>query len=217
MEQTDQSAIQKIAWFQQIRSEIPNQQLAHELAKLKDENEINEIATGLNHHEKNVRSDCLKVLYEIGYINPTLIAPFVRKFLQLLRSKDNRMVWGAMIALATISRLRPAEIWADFNVLMDIFNKGTVITRVWGIRLFTGLAAENSEYSQVLFPVMLHTLETCIPRDVPTHVESMLPAMNPGNSDLILQLFKARAAEFSAAQQTRIRKLEKQIRSFENR
>lgn len=217
MEQSDQSTIQKIAWFQHIRSEIPNQQLACELAKFKDENGINEIATGLSHREKNVRSDCLKVLYEIGYMDPALIAPFVHQFLQLFRSKDNRMVWGAMIALATISRLRPAEIWADINFLIGIFNKGTVITRVWGIRLFAGLAAENNAYAQVLFPVMLHTLETCIPRDVPTHVESMLPAINPGNSELILQLLKARAAEFSATQQTRIRKLEKQIRSFENR
>jgi len=86
------SALEKIAYFQNIRSEVPNQQLAGELAREKDTVGIKEIAQNLTHQNQNVCSDCLKVLYEIGYIEPSLVAPYVQDFLVLLNNKHNRMV-----------------------------------------------------------------------------------------------------------------------------
>jgi len=208
------STLDKIAYFQNIRSEVPNQQLAAELAQEKDTAGIREIAQNLTHQNQNVCSDCLKVLYEIGYIEPTLVAPYVQDFLILLNSKNNRMVWGSMIALATIASLRPEEIWAEIETLLKIFEKGTVITVVWGIRLFAGLAAARPDYSEVLFPIMLHTLETCIPRDVPTHVESMLSAINTDNKQLVLDILSSRQSEFSSSHLTRSRRVTRKIQAI---
>jgi len=208
------SALEKIAYFQNIRSEVPNQQLAAELARDKNTVGIREIADNLTHQNQNVCSDCLKVLYEIGYIEPALVAPFVLNFLALLSSKHNRMVWGSMIALATVARLCPEEIWKEIQSLLNIFEKGTVITVVWGIRLFAGLAAERPDYSKVLFPIMLHTLETCIPRDVPTHVESMLPAINPDNKQLVLDILSSRQSEFSSSHLTRSKRIARKIQEI---
>ncbi len=58
----------------------------------------------------------MKVLYEIGYLTPELIADYADDFLKLLRSKNNRMVWGGMIALATIAETKPREIWKNKGV-----------------------------------------------------------------------------------------------------
>lgn len=105
------SVLNRIAYFQNRRDEAPNQKLARELAESKDKKGIQEIAENLGHKNQNVQSDCLKVLYEIGYLAPELIADHVDEFLKLLKSKNNRMVWGSMIALATIAELKPREIW----------------------------------------------------------------------------------------------------------
>lgn len=205
------SALEKIAFFQNIRNEVPNQELARDLARSEDEEGIQEIAQNLKNKNNNVRSDCLKVLYEIGYMKPKLIQDFVDDFLSLLNSRENRMVWGAFIALATIASFRPHEIWKQIDKVITKFEQGSVITVVWGIRLFSSLAAADKVYSAKLFPIMINTLETCIPRDVPTHIESMLPAINAGNKDLILALLKSRQEEFSPSQLTRCKKVIKSI------
>ena len=91
---------------------MPNQELARELAARDDQAGIQEIADNLANKNKSVQSDCIKVLYEIGYLKPQLIAQYAEVFLGLLHSKINRMVWGSMIALATIARLQPEQLWA---------------------------------------------------------------------------------------------------------
>jgi len=101
------STLDKIAFFQNRRDEVPNQLLAKELAETKNKQGIQEIVENLDNKNKNVRSDCLKVLYEIGYLNPGLIADYGNDFLKPPKSKENRMVWGAMIGLATIADRHP--------------------------------------------------------------------------------------------------------------
>ena len=128
------SALGKIAFFQNHRGEIPNQLLAKELAEKEDAEGIQEIADNLHNTDKNISSDCLKVLYEIGYLRPNLIAPYAGNFLSLLSHKDNRKVWGAMIALGTISLISHKEIGEQIDTVIDVVNKGSVITVVWGVQ-----------------------------------------------------------------------------------
>ncbi|MBA4384319.1 MAG: hypothetical protein C0410_06255 [Anaerolinea sp.] len=74
------SVLMKIALHQGIRDEIPNQELARELASNRDVDGVKEIAEHLWDKNTNVSSDCMKVMYETGYIAPDLIAPFFRGF-----------------------------------------------------------------------------------------------------------------------------------------
>jgi hypothetical protein len=64
-----QSCIDQIAYYQNRRDEVPNQELPRRLAASQDQIGIREIAQNLWNKNKNVRSDCLKVIYEIGYID----------------------------------------------------------------------------------------------------------------------------------------------------
>lgn len=161
------SALKKISFFQNRRDEVPNQDLARELAQTKDLAGIAEIDANLTNQNKNVRSDCLKVLYEIGYLDPALIAPHVEDFLRLLGSRDNHMVWGAMIALGNIVDLCPDEIWAKIDIVLSTVEHGSVITVLWGVRVLAKTAAANPVYSLKIFPFLTEVLKTCIPRDGP--------------------------------------------------
>jgi hypothetical protein len=207
------SILNQIAFYQERRDEVPNQELARRLAGARDKTGIQEIAENLWNKNKNVHSDCLKVLYEIGYIDPDLIADYVEDFLTLLKSKNNRMVWGAMIALGTIAEKRPHEIWACIDDVIRTVDQGTVITVVWGIKVLAAVAAADEQYSRKVFPVLMAQLQKCIPRDVPTHAESMLCAVNAGNRQEFLSVLEARQAEMTPAQIARQKKVIRAVKA----
>jgi hypothetical protein len=205
------SVLSRIAAFQNRRDEAPNQELARELAATRDRDGIREIADNLRHENSNVQSDCVKVLYEIGYLAPDLIAGYVDRFLALLRHKNNRMVWGGMIALATIAELRSTEIWNDVDAVIAAVDYGTVITEVWGIKTLARVAAADGAYSERLFPLLMNYLKVCLPRDVPMHAESILPAVDAGRKDEYLAVLEARKPELTASQLVRLNKIMRRV------
>jgi len=93
------SVLDKLSVSLGVRNNKPNQILAKEIAEKNDKEAIKELVENLNNKNKRIASDCIKVLYEIGYINPKLIAGYVNNFIDLLSHKNNRLVWGGMIAL----------------------------------------------------------------------------------------------------------------------
>jgi hypothetical protein len=205
------SVLNRIAYFQNRRDEAPNQELAGELAETKNAQGIQEIAENLYHKNQNVQSDCLKVLYEIGYLAPELIADYVGDFLKLLRSKNNRMVWGAMIALGTIAEQKPREIWKNVDDVLAAIDHGTLITLVWGLKVLGRVASTNKRYRDKLFPSLIQHLRTCIPRDVPTHAESILCAVDDRHRDEFLSVLEARRGEMTPSQVARLRKVTRQL------
>jgi hypothetical protein len=127
------SALQRIAYFQHRRDEVPNQELAKELAAKKDRKGIREIAENLWKENSQIQSDCLKVLYEIGYLQPELIVPYADDFLKLLHSRNNRLVWGAMIALSTVADLKADAIYLHVEEIKQVMAQGSVITKDNGV------------------------------------------------------------------------------------
>jgi hypothetical protein len=201
------SVLAKVAFFQNRRDEVPNQELARELAATKDAKGIREIAENLWHKNKNVQSDCLKVLYEIGYINPELIADYVDEFLRLLQSKNNRMVWGAMIALASIAEIRPQEIWRQIENVLIAVETGSLITAVWGTKTLAKVAAADNKYRLQLFPRLLELLKKCLARDLPLQAESVSRAVDDSNRREFLAVLAAREKELKPSQLARLKKV----------
>jgi hypothetical protein len=200
------SAIQKIAYFQNRRDEIPNQLLAKELAQTQDREGIREIAENLRNDNQNIQSDCLKVLYEIGYINPKLIAEYANIFLKLLKSKNNRLVWGSMIALSTITDLTVDEIYPHYSEIQHTMEKGSVITIDNGIKVLASIAA-NDRYRQELFPYLLKHLENCRPKDVAQHAEKIVAAVNRDNKRAFINVLEKRTPDLTHAQVSRIKRI----------
>lgn len=210
------SILNRIAFFQGRRDEVPNQQLARELVQQNDLHGIEEIAQNLWHSNPNVQSDCLKVLYEIGYLEPQLITGYVQDFLKLLKSRNNRLVWGSMIALSTIAHLCADEIYPHRAEIQRLMEQGSVITRDNGIRILAALAAQNDTYRKNLFPSLLKHLETCRPKDVPQHAESVLVAVDTANREAFVHVLQTRMADMSASQAARLQKIIRAVTKFSN-
>ena len=207
------SALNKIAFYLDRRDEVPNQELARDLAAARDHAGIREIAGHLRDKNKSVASDCIKVLYEIGYIDPDLIQGYAGDFLDLLHSRDNRMVWGGMIALATVAGLQAPLIWPRVDEVIAAVDRGSVITVVWGVKALARVAAAEGDYRQRIFPVLLQILRASIPRDVPMHAESILPALDDANRQQFLDVLASRQGELSASQLAKVRRIVKKVQA----
>src|SRR5262245_41497221 len=118
------TVIDRIAHFQHRRDEVPNQELAWDLAARRDRAGIREIAGHLWDKDKNVQADCIKVLYEVGAIDPALIANYTEDFLKLLKSRNNRLVWGGMTALSAVADLKADVILAHLSEIQKAMDHG---------------------------------------------------------------------------------------------
>jgi len=184
------SVLNKIAFYQNRRDEIPNQEAAQVLAQTRSRADIREIAEALWNKEPNVQSDCLKVLYELGYLAPELIGEYVDDFLKLLKHPNNRMVWGGMIALSTVADLKAAEIFPHIGEIVQVMEKGSVITMDNGIKVLALVASQKDEYRKAIFPILLDHLKTCRPKEVPQHAEKSLPAVTADNKSDFIQVLE---------------------------
>jgi len=201
------SILNRIAHFQNRRDEVPNQELARELAKKKDREGIREIAENLWNKDKNVQADCVKVLYEIGYIDPSLIADYAEDYLKLLKSRNNRLVWGGMIALSTVATLKADIIFEHLQEVYRAIELGSVITVDGGVLTLAGVASAREEYRQAIFPFLLDHLRTCRPKDVPQHSEKSLPAVAASNKDDFIAVLEKRMEDLTGPQVKRVKKV----------
>ncbi len=205
------SVLQRIAYFQNRRDEVPNQELAQELAAQKDRKGIREIASNLWNENQAVQSDCLKVLYEIGYLRPELVAPYADDFLKLLHSRNNRLVWGAMIALSTVADVTADAIYPHVEEIKQVMDQGSVITQDNGVRVLALVAARNAAYGTEIFPTLLHHLETCRPKDVPQHAEKTAAAVNARNKKQFMAVLEKRLVDLTGSQAARVKKVIKEV------
>jgi hypothetical protein len=206
------SVLNRIAASQGRRDEAPNRELAHDLAARADHDGIRELAANLDHPDQNVRSDCLKTLYEVGYLRPELVAGYAAEFLRLLRDRNNRMVWGSMLALSTIASLRADDLFQHRAEIQAVMAQGSVITVDNGIKILATIAAAHPSYRSELFPFLLHHLETCRPKDVPQHAEAIVQAVDAAHADGFVATLERRMTSMSASRTTRLRRVIKQAR-----
>ncbi|WP_313561806.1 sister chromatid cohesion protein PDS5 [Ruminiclostridium cellobioparum] len=203
--------IERIASNLGRNDEEPNIELAILLCKTKDTEGIKEIVQGLRDKKTQVANDCIKVLYEIGERNPELIAEYVFEFIQLLKSKNNRLVWGGMTALSKIVYLKPEEIYNDLDTVIKAYENGSVITVDNAISVFAGICKANEVYEKIVFKYILKHLETCRPREVAQHSERAFVCVNKNNSKEFLDVLLKRKESLTDAQIKRVNKLIKKI------
>jgi len=205
------SVLEKIAYLQNRRDEVPNQELAKELVQAKNTDGLKEIAGNLSNKNENIQSDCIKVLYEAGYIEPEMIADYTNDFLRLLRSRNNRLVWGAMLALSTIAGIRADEIYENLDAILKIMQEGSVIAVDNAVKVLAAIAAQKDDYNKKIFPELLEHLGKCRPKEVGQHAESTFSAVNDENRDEFIKVLEKREDSLTSAQLTRIKKLYKKL------
>ncbi len=196
--------LKRLAYLQTRRDRTPNLDLARDLVARNDKAGIREIAENMWNENKNIHWDCVHVMYEIGVMEPNLIAQYAEDFLKLLKSRHNNMVWGAMTALSEIAKIKPDFIFKHVDEIKKAKEAGSVITIDNSISALAHTAAANEEYNKAIFPYLLKHLSTCRPKEVPQHAERTLPAVNESNKDDFIKVLKKRNDDLSGAAFTRL-------------
>lgn len=207
--------IEKIAYHLDQRDEVPNQELAAFLAAEKSWEGVAEIASYLDDKNTSIQSDCIKVLYEIGYISPLLITEYAETFIRLLDSKNNRMVWGAMIALSTIAEFVPEKIWPYKSKILNLIETGTVITNVAGVKTYINLAKAGDPYYAGLIEELMHMQKDCRSVDFAKRAEDMWGVIRPEHVEKYKKILEERLSGLSNAAQKRLTRVIKNIKSSE--
>jgi len=204
------SILNRLAHSLGRRDEVPNQELARDLAAKKDKKGILEITKNLWNKDKNIQADCIKVLYEVGVIEPKLIADYTDDFVKCLRSKNNRLAWGGMTALAEVAKANPDAVFKHLDAIKKAKEGGSVITVDNAISTLAYTAAGNKKYNEVIFPYLIKHLSGCRPKEVPQHSEKTLPAVNPSNKTDFIKVLEKRMEDLSGGGLTRVKKVIKQ-------
>jgi hypothetical protein len=197
------------------RDEKANQALALEIIKESRLDWIKELVDNLNHKDKNIQSDCIKVLYEIGENDaPQLIAPYLKNFGNLLNSKNNRLIWGAMIAIDMITSADPGGVYDLLPFIQKTIDKGSVITIDHGVGILAKLS-EHQDFTKKTFPLLIEQLAKCPIKQLPMYAEKYLVAINKTNNKYFIEFLESRLSECDKGSQKK--RIEKIIKSLKNK
>ncbi len=208
------SIIPKLATSLNRRDEVPNQELAAEIVKARDDQAVIDLVCNLLNMNKGICYDCIKVLYEIGYKDPRLIAEYLNVFLELLDGKDNRMQWGAMTALGCIVREKPDEIFMALPKIIDSADKGSVISRDHCVNILINLSAMD-KYAGAAFPLLLEQMMACPTNQLPMYAENAIPVINGSNKDRFVKVLTSRLEEIEKkSKRNRVEKVIKKMQKL---
>jgi hypothetical protein len=174
------------------RDETPNQKLAQEVATSANGAAVKELVDNLSNKDKNIQSDCIKVLYEIGERRPELISDYCEDFGVLLQSKNNRLVWGGMTALDWIASINPVGVHNLVPQIVEKAKSGSVIARDHAVGILIKLAAVKKEFSTKCFALLLEQLRDCPNNQFPMYVEASSSIIDEANKNAFVKVLTGR-------------------------
>jgi hypothetical protein len=190
--------ISKLATSLNRRDEEPNVMLAQQIAAKSDAKAVRELVDNLTSKDKDIQADCIKVLYEVGEPKPALIAGYSEAFGDLLESKNNRLVWGAMTALDTIASEVPDEVYAMLPRIIRASDQGSVIAKDHAVGILIKLSSAGA-YADKSFNLLIQQLKTCPTNQLPMYSEQALPIVD-----------KKRTAAFVSTLSSRLKSIERE-------
>jgi hypothetical protein len=207
------SVLTKLATALNSRDEAPNQALAEDIVKKNDVSAVRELVDNLSNRDKNIQSDCIKVLYEIGERDPKLIAKYCSAFGELLDSANNRLIWGAMTALDQIALAAPQDVFRLLSKVRTTAQSGSVITRDHAVGILTKLGTLQP-YASVCFPMLIEQLKNCPNNQLPMYAEMSLAVAQGKNKSALYKTISARMDRLEKeSQKKRVMKVLKRLTS----
>jgi len=128
-----------------------------------------------------------------------------------LLSKNNRLAWGSMTALAKIAEYVPEPIFEKLDIVITAYGEGSVITVDNSISVFAGLCKSNNSYAETVLPIIINHLKNCKPKEVPQHAERASICFSSFNAKSFIEVLEKRKPHLVSTGQTRINKLLKTL------
>lgn len=175
------------------RDEELNITFAKEIVSNKDSNSVLKLVELLK-DKKAVQNDSIKVLYEIGKIEPIMISSFLDQFMDALKSKNNRLQWGAMTAINCVAKVQPDQVYQNLSEILKVTDQGSVITRDQAVNILIELGAIEKYKSEAL-PLLREQLLGCPTNQLPMYAERALVIIDDKNKQSFMEVLNIRLPE----------------------
>lgn len=196
------------------RDEAPNQALAAEIVKTKDQKAMKELFELLHHKSKDIQSDSIKVIYEVAEKAPELVAKHSKELVALLDHKNNRLQWGAMTALHAIAAEVPKTVYASLAKIIAVADKGSVITNDHCVGILIKLCGEKA-YRKDAFDLLLERLLKSPVNQLPMYAEQTLPVIDAGSKAAFLKVLSGRIGDIDKeSKRKRVEKVIKKVQTL---
>jgi hypothetical protein len=172
---------------------------------------VRELVDNLNNKNKEIQSDCIKVIYEIGTLKPKLLTDFADQFVTLLANKNNRLQWGAMTALNSITNEDPKKIHSALAKIIEAADKGSVITNDHCVGILIKLCAIR-DYAEDAFSLLIERLLISPTNQLPMYAENALPIVTNENKAVFINTLTSRLHEIEKdTKRIRVEKVIKRV------
>ena len=150
-------------------------------------------------------------MYEIGERKPAMIAGYVKEFITLLESKNNRLQWGGMLALDKIALEDPKAIYSVLGKIISAADKGSVITRDGAVSILIKLCTLK-QYSSAAFSLLVEQLLNSPTNQLPMYAENAIPIINEKIKSIFIKTLLSRIEEIE--KDTGRKRIEKVIKKI---
>jgi hypothetical protein len=205
------SVINKLASSLNRIDEVPNQELAKQIASKGDKKAVKELVDNLSNKSKDIQNDCIKVLYEIGEIKPALIAGYAKEFIALLDSKNNRLQWGAMTAINTITLENPKLVNGALTKIISSAERGSVITRDYAVNILIKLCSLE-QYSKNAFSLLNEQILGSPVNQLPMYAERAMTIINDNNKNIFIKTLSSRLDDID--KESKRKRIQRVIKKF---
>ncbi|PCJ65311.1 MAG: hypothetical protein COA58_10660 [Bacteroidetes bacterium] len=207
--ENETSVTSKLSSSLNRRDEIPNLELAKSIINDHNQTAIEELIENLNHKNKAIQNDCIKVLYEIGNTNPQLISSHAKEFVRLLESKNNRIQWGSMTALSTITLENPSYIFSILPQIIKASERGSVITKDQAINILIKVCSIE-KYADNTFTLLNEQLLKSPINQLPMYAERASSIIKDSNRKTFVDSLETRLPDFE--KETKRKRVEKVLK-----
>jgi hypothetical protein len=202
------SMLDKLATALNRRDEEPNIAVAKEIVSKNNKAGVKELVENLSNKSKDIQHDCIKALYEVGVLQPSMIAGYLDNFIALLSSKNNRLQWGAMTAISAMAGEFPKEVYAVLTKIVKAADDGSVITRDHCVEILISLCSKK-QYADDSFALLLEQIRKSPPNQLPMYAEKSLPVITVKNKTAFIKSLQTRLEDMES--ETKRKRVEKVI------
>ena len=195
------------------RDEQPNMDLANALCANENADEVAAVCEILQNGNSAAKSDAIKVLYETGRMKPQLIKRHISVFLETMNVKDNRLVWGALTALAAVSKVAPQEVFDQLSSILKAADNGSVIAKDQAVEILIELKKLDG-FAAKMTPFLMDSLRSAAVNQLPMYAERISAVLNSEDRAIFCEILTSRLDEHM--KQSKQKRLVKVIRTVES-
>lgn len=188
------------------KDQSANIELAEKVCQTEDHSTIGLLVdilrTGSSAHKK----DAIKVLYEVGARQPELIMPYTAVFFDGIESRDNRIVWGSLKALAKICSVSPERVADRLDLILGAADNGSVIAKDQAIEILLSVKT-LPDHGKAASSALFERLQTAAVNQLPKYAELLAANLLPEEKETFLSILDMRLRDqISEAKRRRLRK-----------